>query len=165
MLGKGTLYTLTDGDLHSINELLRTRNLPSVRNVQAREHFRVIFNRKTYCTRYYTCMKKWDNSTICFMENPPCFLLKYGVIERLIVVDNAYHLAVVTILNIIKRGLPCPDTAITPQTADILFAEYLQFNESCKSVIFVDQFSTICCNLSHCGLDLLTWFLNDIELD
>jgi len=162
MLGKGSLYTLTDRDLDGINELLHARNLPSATNGQAREHFRVTINRRTYCT---TRMKKRDNSTVCFMENPPSYLLKYGIIERLIVVDSTYHLAVVTILNIVKRGLPCPDTAITPQTADVLYEEYLQFNETCKSVIFVDQFSNICCNLSHCGLDVLTWFLNDIEVD
>ena len=164
MLGKGNLFDLNESNLENINTLLHTLNISSIQNVQGREYFRVAIKSKTFCTRHYKRMQKRDNSTVIFMENAPSYRKHYGIIEKFIVVDN-YKLAIITKLKILQNGLPYQDSDITSQAAEVLFQEYLYYEESDCCMIFVHQIFDLCCNLSQSGWNLLTWFSNNIEID
>ena len=161
-MGKGWSFTLSNRDLEQINSLLHSKNLPSIYKVQAREYNRVNVNRKTYTTRYYSRMKKRDNSTIAFMSNPPSYQVNYGKIEKLFAVAD-YQMAFITTLKIIHRGLPHKDADITPRAAEVLFNDYLYFEESNQDIVFVYQIFDICCNLSLSDCNVLSWFANNIE--
>ena len=135
-----------------------SHNMSSIECVQGREYFRVSIKRNTFCTRHYKRMQKRDNSTVIFMENAPSYHQQYGIIEKFIVVDDNYKLAIITKLKILQNGLPSQDSDITPQAAEVLFQEYLYYEESDSCVIFIHQIVDVCCNLSQSGWNLLTWF-------
>ena len=80
-----------------ISTLLHTLNMSLIQNVQGREYFHVAIKNKTFCTRHYKRMQKRDNSivTVIFMENAPSYRQQYGIIEKLIVVDDNYKLAII----------------------------------------------------------------------
>ena len=162
-LGKGCSFFLSDKDLELINKLLQSQNLSSIHKFEAREYHRVIINRKTYTTRYYMSMKKRNNFTVKFMLNTPNYCIQYGIIEKVFTLDD-YELALIMKLKIIRKGvLTCRDEDITPKAAELLFSDYLYFEESEECVVFVHQITDICCNLSLNDCNLLSWFPNNIE--
>jgi len=165
MLGRGQLLSINANDLQAINNLLLTQNISPIENTQTSEFFRVKVKNNVFCTRHYKRMQKRDNSTVKFMENAPNYSERYGIIEKFLVVVHNYKLTIITNLKIVHKGVPFQESDMTQQTAEILFEEYLTYEENHQTVIFIHQIVYVCCNLSQSGLKILTWFPNNIEIN
>ena len=73
--------------------------------------------------------------------------MNYKLIETFIYVGN-HHLAFVTSLKVVGKGPDRSfDDCITEQTKEILFKDYLAFEEDHGMVIFSNQIRKLCCNL------------------
>ena len=162
-LGKGSYCDLITEDKKLINLLLQSQNQQPLKRFQAREYNRIIINRKPYSTRQYSSTKKRNNSTIKIMSAPPNYSVYYGIIEKIISLDN-FKLAFISKLKITHNGPPtCTSDDITRKSADLLFSDYLHYEESDKCVIFIHQILELCCNLSQTDCNLFSWFPNKIE--
>ena len=162
-LGKGSYCDLMSEDKKSINLLLQTQNHPPIQKFQAREYNRAIINRKPYSTRQYSSTKKRSNFIIKIVSTPPNYSIYYGIIEKLISLDN-FQLAFITKLKITHKGpSTCTSDDITRKSAELLFSDYLQYEENDNCVIFVYQILELCCNLSLTDCNMLSWFPNKIE--
>lgn len=161
-LGKGCSFHLSDEDLELINRLPRSQNFSSIHKFEAREYYRVIINKKMYTTRFYKSMKKRNNFTIKFMLNTPNYCIQYGILEKILTVAD-FKSAFIMKLKIIHKGVHSCREDITPKAFDLLFSDYLYFEESEVCVVFVHQITNICCNLSLDDCNLLSWFHNNID--
>jgi len=138
-------------------------NFAEITNIEARSYNKCIINRrKRICSRCYGNDKKRNNYTIAFEHDN---LVKYAIIENFISIEN-YHLIFVTSLKILGKGPNRRfDSYITDQTKEMLFEDYLTFEEDCRMVIFSNQIINLCCNLSNNSFNLITIPVNSTETE
>ena len=161
MVGSGKLYSLTDQEFHSINTLLMSNSLTSIRFTTARIFDKAFVNGQQMFSKEYKGVTKCNSYTISYcVSNNTLF----GTIQKFILIEG-YHLAVLKTLHIKTHGPPhvFSESVVTRKTSEVLFSDYISFETGGLCYVLAKCIKQKCCNLSNNVCNLLTTPVNNIE--
>ena len=165
MVGSGSMYSLQDKELQDVNQLLHSIKSPSLKSPIVRTYPKVKVNGNVFFSKNYKKVTKRNSYTISYLK-PPSKSVYYGFIEDFLSV-NGHYIASIKTLEIISRGpiQEFPEDIISSESKKILFSDYLTFEHKSRAYIFVNQILGKCCNLSYGDWNVLTFLVNNVELE
>jgi hypothetical protein len=165
LVGMAKLSILCDHEIHQVDQLLITRGLQALRKPinHVYVHHKAMINGKMYFSSGYKKVKKRNSFTVMFSTDST---VGYGIIEKFIQVStNVCPLAVIKTLTTQIAGPPhhLSDSVITADSQQLLFNDYLTFDEGTVTYIFAAEIIHKCFNLTTDNWKVLTLPVNDIE--
>ena len=164
-IGTGKTHYLQDDDVQRINQLLKMTDSPSLHSNSVRIYHKVEVNGTIFFSQNYTKVTRRNSYTISYCK-PSSDNLFYAIVKNY-VAASGYYFASIKELEIQCKGPPkeFSKDILNDDSKDVLFGDYLTFQYGTNNYIFVSQILQKLINLSICSWNILTFPVNDVEIE
>ena len=162
MVGKATMCTLNDDEVHQVNQLLVHYGLPVLGNSTTYIYHKAIISGKIFFSINNKRVKKRNSYTVMFRDSESSSNQCFAIVEKFLT-SNGHHMAAVKTLRAHVSGPP-HEIAESVVTADSLYAPFNHYimYEGASKFIFAASIVQKCFNLSN-NWKVLTLPINDVE--